>query len=148
MQQNLNAKNISIQDIIDTYKQYDASEEIKEPILYFISELTGLSIDAILELIRQPTEKINNHQTHDRYVFIFDYTGGWMILCFENENNEKYFNSAEDGWDDALDYADMFLKNGGTKYYYQLPSYDLVKDLDIFNLKNQPEEKLKDFLLL
>lgn len=41
----------SLQDIITTYKQYDASEEAKEPILYFLSELTGLSIDTLLEYI-------------------------------------------------------------------------------------------------
>lgn len=42
---------LSIMDVIRTYKNYDASEEAKEPILYFISELTGLSVDKILEII-------------------------------------------------------------------------------------------------
>lgn len=41
---------ISIQDVINTYNEYDASEEAKEPILYFVSELTGLSIDALWEM--------------------------------------------------------------------------------------------------
>lgn len=51
MPKDLSINTLSIQDIINTYKNYDASEEIKEPILYFISELTGLSIDTILELL-------------------------------------------------------------------------------------------------
>lgn len=41
----------SIADIIDAYRTYDASEEAKEPILYFISELTGKSVDALAELL-------------------------------------------------------------------------------------------------
>ncbi len=39
----------SQKDIVEAYKNYDASEEAKEPILYFISELTGMSVDSILE---------------------------------------------------------------------------------------------------
>lgn len=42
---------ISIREVIDAYREYDGSEEYKEPILYFISELTGLSVDTILENI-------------------------------------------------------------------------------------------------
>jgi hypothetical protein len=42
----------SINDIIKTYKDYDASEEAKEPILYFVSELTGLSIDSLDRLMK------------------------------------------------------------------------------------------------
>lgn len=41
----------SIADIIDAYRTYDASEEAKEPILYFISELTGKSVDALAEML-------------------------------------------------------------------------------------------------
>lgn len=51
MPKDLSVNTLSIQDIIDTYKNYDASKEVKEPILYFISELTGLSIDTILGLL-------------------------------------------------------------------------------------------------
>lgn len=40
---------ISVENVLKTYRNYDASEEAKEPVLYFISELTGLSIDSILE---------------------------------------------------------------------------------------------------
>lgn len=83
----------------------------------------------------------------ERYVFIFDYTGGWMILLYEDGTNTKYFNSAEDGWDNSIDYANMFVENGGEKYYYMLPSYDYVKDIDVFELGNHPIEQLKDYLL-
>lgn len=41
----------SLADVIDTYRTYDASEEAKEPVLYFISELTGKSVDALAELL-------------------------------------------------------------------------------------------------
>ena len=43
----------SIDDIIETTRQYlnDNSEEISDVILYFVSELTGLSVDKILELL-------------------------------------------------------------------------------------------------
>lgn len=39
----------SIKDVVKAYHDYDASDEIKEPILYFISDLTGLSVDALVE---------------------------------------------------------------------------------------------------
>ena len=42
---------ISVRDILDAYVRYDASEEAKEPILYFISELTGKSVDALAEML-------------------------------------------------------------------------------------------------
>lgn len=41
----------SIADIVDAYRAYDTSEEAKEPILYFISELTGKSVDALAEML-------------------------------------------------------------------------------------------------
>lgn len=41
----------SLADIIETYRTYDTSEEAKEPVLYFISELTGKSVDALAELL-------------------------------------------------------------------------------------------------
>lgn len=41
----------SLADVIETYRTYDASDEAKEPILYFISELTGKSVDALAELL-------------------------------------------------------------------------------------------------
>lgn len=52
MSKNLDMDTISIKDVIDAYKNYDASEEAKEPILYFVSELTGISVDAILQEIQ------------------------------------------------------------------------------------------------
>lgn len=82
-----------------------------------------------------------------RYVFIFDYGCDWMILCYENEYNRKYFNSAEDNWDDSLDYADMFIENGGNRYYYKLPSYDAVSGIDVFSLHDEPIEELSQYLI-
>ena len=41
----------SVNDILETYRDYDGSDEVKEPILYFISELTGKSIDTLSELL-------------------------------------------------------------------------------------------------
>ena len=39
---------LSIQDVIESYQNYDASEEAKEVIIYFVSELTGVSVDTLL----------------------------------------------------------------------------------------------------
>ena len=57
----------------------------------------------------------------NRYVFIFDYGSDWMIVCYENGVDKKYFNSAEDGWDNSLDYVDMFVENGGNRYEAAIP---------------------------
>lgn len=40
----------SIDDIIDAYNSYDASDETKEIISYFVSELTGVSVDKLYEM--------------------------------------------------------------------------------------------------
>lgn len=45
------AQVLSIRDVVEAYKNYDASEEAKEAILYFVSELTGISVDAIDEML-------------------------------------------------------------------------------------------------
>lgn len=44
---------MSVMDVIAAYKNYDCSDEAKEPVLYFISELTGVSVDMIQELMDQ-----------------------------------------------------------------------------------------------
>lgn len=46
-----NVPAMSIRDVIEAYKGYDCSEEAKEPILYFVSELTGVSVDTILGML-------------------------------------------------------------------------------------------------
>lgn len=51
MAKDLTLNTLSIQNVIDAYKRYGASEKVKEPILYFISELTRLSIDTLFESI-------------------------------------------------------------------------------------------------
>lgn len=88
-----------------------------------------------------------------RYVFIFEYEGEWMIVCYWGNNEKrshfgrsKYFNSAENIWGDAMDFVDMFLENGGNKYWYDLPDYDHVADIDIFCLGDEPIEELAEYL--
>lgn len=48
MPKDTDVNTFSIDDIIDAYARYDASPEVKEPILYFVSELTGLSVETIM----------------------------------------------------------------------------------------------------
>ena len=81
-----------------------------------------------------------------RYAFVFDYDGSWMVVCYKNNSDYKYFNSAEDDWDNALDYVDIFLENSGNKYYYKLPSYDYLENIDVFELPNEPIASLSEFL--
>ena len=92
-----------------------------------------------------------------RWVFIFYLKGEvccdeWTVYCFENGGlYKKYFNDAEDDWDDALDYVDLFLENGGNKYYYVIPEPDqgeyLRMSYDEFEkLDDKPIEKLSAFL--
>lgn len=83
----------------------------------------------------------------NRYIFIFDYGRDWMIICYENGTYKKYYNSAEDDWDNSLDYADMFIENGGNRYYYKLPNYDHVADIDVFNLNDKEIKELSEFLV-
>lgn len=85
-------------------------------------------------------------QMKERYTFMFEYENEWMIVLYENGRNVKYFNNSDNDWDDALDYVDLFLENGGNMYQYELPSYSYIIDLDIFNLKNQPLEELAEYL--
>ena len=42
----------SPKDVLDAYRDYDASDEAKEAILYFVSELTGMSVDAIMAAVQ------------------------------------------------------------------------------------------------
>lgn len=42
---------ISMDDILEAYRHFEASEEVKESILDFISDLTGKSVDALAEMI-------------------------------------------------------------------------------------------------
>ena len=40
----------SINDLVEAYKNYEATPAEKEAALYFISELTGMSVDALAQL--------------------------------------------------------------------------------------------------
>lgn len=40
----------SVNDLIEAYRNYEALPEEKEAVLYFVSELTGMSVDALAAL--------------------------------------------------------------------------------------------------
>lgn len=82
-----------------------------------------------------------------RYAFVFDYERDWMIVLYQDGKQSKYFNSAENDWDDSLDYVDIFLENGGNRYYYQGHTYDDIADIDIFSLKDEPIKQLEKYRL-
>lgn len=57
MAKDLTAKTISIQDVIDTYNnfyrkncEYNGNIDALEPILYFLSNLTNISVDELCSL--------------------------------------------------------------------------------------------------
>lgn len=89
----------------------------------------------------------SNENMENRYVFIFDYGSDWMIICYNNEFESTYFNSADNDWEYALNYARLFLKAGGNEYYYKLPNYDCVADIDVFKLKDKSIIELNKYLL-
>lgn len=47
MKDKYKASTLSIEDVIHAFNKYDASPEEKEHILYFVSEITGISVDEI-----------------------------------------------------------------------------------------------------
>lgn len=83
----------------------------------------------------------------ERYAFVFEYENDWMIVLYENGINVKYFNSAENDWDDSLDYVALFLESGGNRYWYNLPSYNYIENLNIFELENHPIKDFEEYLL-
>ena len=48
MSKDISVNTLSIQDVVEAYKNYDASEKVKDELVFFLSELTGLSVDTIL----------------------------------------------------------------------------------------------------
>lgn len=82
----------------------------------------------------------------NNYVFIFEYGRHWMVSCYKNGRDDEYFNSAENYFDKALKYVDLLLENGGNKYYYVLPDYETVENIDIFTLKDEPIKELEQYL--
>jgi hypothetical protein len=83
-----------------------------------------------------------------RYVFIFKYGSDWMISLFKGGKNYKYFNSSENDWDTSWNYADMFTENGGNRYHYEVPDYDYVENIDVFNLRDEPILELEDWRVI
>lgn len=41
----------------------------------------------------------------------------------------------------------LFLENGGNRYYYQGHSYEDVADIDVFSLKDEPIKQLERYRL-
>ena len=86
-----------------------------------------------------------------RYAFIFNFDhGGWNIICFNEDGDyKKIFNCDEDYFDDALDYVDLFLENGGNCYEYNIPTYEeyrSVVDDDLFyELKDAPIKEFEKY---
>lgn len=54
----------SIDDLIEMTAKYldDNSEEIADTILYFVSDVTGLSVDRVMELVDKEREKNGLYQ--------------------------------------------------------------------------------------
>jgi hypothetical protein len=82
----------------------------------------------------------------NRYVFIFEYERDWMIAMYKNGNDYIYYNSAENDWDKSISHVDDFLSSGGNKYYYAVPNYETIMNIDIFELEDKPIIELEDYL--
>ncbi len=80
-----------------------------------------------------------------RYVFIFKYDTDWMISLFKDSECCQHFSSAEQDLDPSLDYVDLFIENGGNLYDYEVPDYDYVENIDVFNLKDEPILALEEW---
>lgn len=73
----------------------------------------------------------------NRSSFLIEYPEGWMITLFDKGNFVKYFNSAEDDWEDALEYEELFMMTGkinNVRHRVKLGGYHEVSEIDIFNL--------------
>lgn len=51
MPKDTNISIYSIDDLLETYRRVGTDPDEEDSVLYFISELTGMSVDAILELL-------------------------------------------------------------------------------------------------
>ena len=94
--------------------------------------------------------------TNERhYVFEFDDkvdSSIWLILCFDGTNRyaHKSFNCDEDYRDDAEDYVEEFLKNGGNHYKYSIP-WDMCYEINnedcdgVYVLPDKPLSNLEEY---
>ena len=102
----------------------------------------GENVELDLVIKEFMSEQISETTTNDRYAFIFYFEdGGWNFLTFDKTGLDKYFSSDEDDHDNAWDYIDRFLENGGNLYEYNLPSYET---LDEYAPDYEDLEKLED----
>ena len=73
---------------------------------------------------------------------------GFGVYSCKNRMDDaaSYTTPIETGEFQSEDEAVWFVQDG-KKYYYMFPSYDLVKDIDVFKLENRPIESLENYLL-
>lgn len=86
----------------------------------------------------------------ESYIFMFEYEGHWAIICYKPSDTPDVmdvvsFDKCEDDYDTALEYVDLLLDCGATMYYYDLPTYDLISSLDIYDLENAPIAGLENY---
>ena len=73
----------------------------------------------------------------NRSSFLIEYPEGWMITLFDGDMNVNYFNSAEDDWEDVLEYEELFMMAGkinNTRHRVKLGTYQEVSEINIFDL--------------
>lgn len=80
-------------------------------------------------------------------VYIFEYGRDWMILLYKDGKENKYWNSAEDSWDDVLGMIDMLDLPVSEVYRYKLESYEQVCQIveDVFDIKDYEIKYLEQF---
>ena len=82
---------------------------------------------------------------NNKFIY-FNYGDGWMILLYENGKNTKYWNDAEDYYDDV---CWIIKKTGYETVEIKVKDYDELEDyldehgIDVFNLTEENIEELK-----
>lgn len=85
-----------------------------------------------------------------RYVHVFQYKQGWTAILYKDGKDYENFNSLENTWDEALNNINLFLKNGGNKYEYQMGDCQAARTtyaMNLFELEDKPFEPLINFLI-
>ena len=83
----------------------------------------------------------------NRYVFVFYGRVNWEVICFEGDKVRKSFSSWDNKWGEANDYMDLFLRNAGNQYWYDVPENFSLEDygIDECDLKDEPIEELAEY---
>jgi len=132
-------KLISMKDKAEIVIEMNGSE------LIIKKNRNGLAESKILNIFKTDKKEL----VRNEYGFMFEYEDGWEIILYYGENDYKDFNCDEDCWDDAIDYWNLFFKNGGNKYHYKFQSFEQMDELnvDFDELENKPIEKFKAYLI-